>query len=69
MQQIGSQAYSSHYDERVFPQPHVVDPLRWVRLDNVTGKYVNREDVTPEMNSHFFPFSMQLLNPFEVFFC
>jgi len=37
----------------------MVDPLRWVRLDHTTGKYVNREDITPEMSSHYAPFSMQ----------
>jgi len=59
---VGGQAYSLHFDERVFPQPHIVDPLRWVRPDNATGKYVNREDIPPEMNSHYFPFSMLSTN-------
>jgi len=56
LQQVGGMAYSSHHDERCFPQPHVVDPLRWVRLDEETGQYVSREDVTPAMNANWFPF-------------
>lgn len=61
LQEVGAQSYSSHLDERIFPEPHVVNPLRWVKLDQTTGQYVDREDITPAMNANFFPFSVFLL--------
>ncbi|EJD53380.1 cytochrome P450 [Auricularia subglabra TFB-10046 SS5] len=53
---IGGQAYSAHRDEDLFPEPELVNPERWVRKDAETGRWVDREDVTPEMNAAWFPF-------------
>lgn len=53
---IGGQAYSAHRDEDLFPDPELVNPERWVRKDAETGRWVDREDVTPEMNAAWFPF-------------
>ncbi|EJD34082.1 cytochrome P450 [Auricularia subglabra TFB-10046 SS5] len=51
---IGGQAYSAHRGERIFPNAHIVDPLRWVRQELETGKWLQREDVTPEMHASMF---------------
>lgn len=57
-QLVGGQAYSAHRDERIFPNAHIVDPLRWVSQEPETGKWVQREDVTPEMHASYFPFGV-----------